>query len=699
MQQANSVGLSEDIAQKVRNGTIDIVEYDGDTAEKIKDYQEWYEKALDCNDAIQELNESLAELYESRFDNIATDYENQLSMIEHMVTSYENGIDELEEYGYLTSTKFYEALQTTNDEEIRLLNEQLASLTEQLDKAVDSGTIKEGSESWYEMKQQINEVTEAIQEANVEAASLINSIREAKWERFDYLQNYISDLTEEANFLIDLMDIQELYTDKGQLTEHGLSTMGLHGQNYNVAMRQADLYADEISKINDELANDPNNTKLIDRKLELVEAQREAISAAESEKDAIVDMVREGIELELDALQELIDKYNESMDSAKDLYDYQNSIREQTEEIAALQKQLSAYAGDTSEENKAVIQRIEADLKEAEENLDETQYERYISEQQKLLDELYSEYEMILNQRLDNVDALISDMISEINSGATTINDTIQGAASSVGYTISTGMSQIWSNLSELVNILSPYKEDNLQGDITGDGKITKEDASEALRAAVQLGTLTDEQKAKVDMNGDGKFTTADARLILRLVSSLDMTVDDIISFIENLGENSDAWADKLIDAIQEKENEQGSYKRYASGGLVDRTGFAYLDGTPSNPEMVLNATDTSNFIALKDALASVAKNGGTIGDLFSGEYGSAQVLSSLANISIPRQLSRIGNVEVNYQVSIPIDHVQDYNDFMNQMQRDGKFERMIQSMTVDRLVGGSKIAKNRYEW
>jgi hypothetical protein len=32
-------------------------------------------------------------------------------------------------------------------------------------------------------------------------------------------------------------------------------------------------------------------------------------------------MVREGIELELDALDELINKYEEAIDSQKDLYD------------------------------------------------------------------------------------------------------------------------------------------------------------------------------------------------------------------------------------------------------------------------------------------------------------------------------------------------------------------------------------------
>ena len=53
---------------------------------------------------------------------------------------------------------------------------------------------------------------------------------------------------------------------------------------------------------------------------------------------------------------------------------------------------------------------------------------------------------------------------------------------------------------------------------------------------------------------------------------------------------------------------QQGKLKKYAKGGLVDTTGLAWLDGTASNPEMVLQAKDTENFIQLKNILAEVLK-------------------------------------------------------------------------------------------
>ena len=51
----------------------------------------------------------------------------------------------------------------------------------------------------------------------------------------------------------------------------------------------------------------------------------------------------------------------------------------------------------------------------------------------------------------------------------------------------------------------------------------------------------------------------------------------------------------------------------YKKGGLVEQTGPAWLDGTKSRPEMVLNARDTQNFIQLKDILASIIDRGASV--------------------------------------------------------------------------------------
>jgi hypothetical protein len=47
----------------------------------------------------------------------------------------------------------------------------------------------------------------------------------------------------------------------------------------------------------------------------------------------------------------------------------------------------------------------------------------------------------------------------------------------------------------------------------------------------------------------------------------------------------------------------------YKTGGLADFTGPAWLDGTPSRPEYILNATQTERFFSLVDVLEGLDKN------------------------------------------------------------------------------------------
>ena len=54
---------------------------------------------------------------------------------------------------------------------------------------------------------------------------------------------------------------------------------------------------------------------------------------------------------------------------------------------------------------------------------------------------------------------------------------------------------------------------------------------------------------------------------------------------------------------------------KYATGGLNTTTGPAWLDGTKSKPELVLNAKDTQNFLTLKDILSEVMANSSSADD------------------------------------------------------------------------------------
>lgn len=525
---------------------------------------------------------------------------------------------------------------------------------------------------------------------------------------------------------------QDLYDDKGQLNNEGMATMGLHGQNYNVYMAQADQYAQEILDINEQIAKDPYNTELIARREELLGLQQDSIKAAEDEKQAIVDMVEEGINRELDALKELIDTYTDALDSAKNLYDYQNKVSEKADEIASLQKQLSAYKGDNSEETRATIQKLEVDLSKAQEDLAKTEYDQFITDQKKLLDELYTEYEDILNQRLDDVDALISDMIDQINLNADSINDTLVTTADSVGYTMSDNMQRIWDGSTNALDGVITKYGDKFDSQFTSVNSVlnsisvavasmvsaSDKKAAETVKNTTSTTTPsksastpkpsttpTPSKPAEKKVTVGGKINAKGAKIYSDSYGGGKQNqyfASDPIYTV--LGENNGYWKvrhHKLSSGVTGW-FKKGDVKSYKTGGLVDYTGLAQLDGTPGKPELVLNSKDTDNFIGLRDALRAMASQPLTIGESYAVSNilptvtGITDVSNMISKISATPTISQNNNVTFG---DIKIDHVEDYNDFVTQLQRDPKFERMIQAMTTDILDGGSSLSKYKYHW
>ena len=318
MKEADSVKLDNKIKELVKSGAIDITEYTKDTVDLINEYKEWIDKANECSEAIEELHMTLAELYTARFEMVQQDAESQIALLEHMTNTFSNSLDLIEAKGYLGGKALYNQMAAVQSELIKKYKTEIADMQILMSEAVGSGEMDIGSEEYYNMQQSINEVKEALQEAQIAFEDYNNSIRQANWDIFDYLEDRISKIVDESNFLIELIGDADLFNEQGIFNENGEAVLGLRAVNYNTYMSQADQYAREIKQINDELMNDPLDTALIERKEELISLQQDSILAAEGEKAAIQDLVESGINAELAAIKQLIDEYNESLQSSKD---------------------------------------------------------------------------------------------------------------------------------------------------------------------------------------------------------------------------------------------------------------------------------------------------------------------------------------------------------------------------------------------
>lgn len=456
MDLADSVGLDGYYEDLIKNGAIDVITVDDENLQdQIDKFQDFYDKAQDCNDKIKDLNQNLKELQKTKFDNIVSQFEDISSSISHAVTMLDKYIDLADKHGYYASPELYQKQLEQYNNTLNTLTSERDTLQSKLQESVQSGLIEEGSEAWNDMLQQIQSVNEEIVDTVVNIQEVGNSLRDLNFTIFERGQDDISNLVSEGQFYVDLLDKmnKDLYDDDGKITNEGLTVQGIHSENYAAYLKQADFYAKEISAIEAELANDPANTTLIDKKQEYIEAQRESVLAAYDEKNAIIDLIKDGYDKASDALSKLIDKRKEALEAEKDLHDYQKSIQEKSDKVTELEKQKNAYANDASEEAKSKVQQLEVNLKEAQEDLAETEYDKYISDQEKLLDDLQTEYEDLINDRIDNIDKELGDVADAVNLNRDTIRSTLENLSQDTELPLTKAMRDVWNSATPVVDL------------------------------------------------------------------------------------------------------------------------------------------------------------------------------------------------------------------------------------------------------
>ena len=418
-------------------------------ASKLNDNGKLYNACVQYNAYLdaKEADKATADLYKEtakqdkatlakeKFDNISSDYENKISSNEQKKTSINNKISLAQEQGKQVSTAYYKSLISAEKGEQSKLIKERKKLQKSLNDAVISGSIKKGSDEWLEMVSAINEVTNAIDESTQSIVEFQNALRQLKWDTFDKSLETVKRVNSEADYYIDLMSHKDM-TDKdtGNFTEYGIATIGLHKTNYDNYIAQAEAYQNEYNNIMEQIRKGELSTSdenVIQRLRDLQDAHREAKKSAEDELESINDLVKQGYEAQTDALSKLIEKYKKLKDSELDAYKYQKEITEKTKQIASLQKQLIPYSNNDTEESRAQIQKLKVELQDAKDDLKDTQYEKFISDTEDMLDDLMNDYQEFIDEKLNDTNTIL-DSIKELLGGNDGIIATLKSLDSSL---------------------------------------------------------------------------------------------------------------------------------------------------------------------------------------------------------------------------------------------------------------------------
>lgn len=734
MNKANSVNLSEHYKELVRNGGFSIEDITDETlADNIKLYQEYYEKALDASDAVEDLRSNLAELAMTKFENVSKEYDDRIALIEHHTSMLEGYVSRAEAAGFWASEVYYQKMAEKELENINQLQSKYNDLTNALNESIANGSIERYSEDWYEMRIQIDDVESSIQEANTALVEFNQTLQQIHWDIFDRASDYKDLFIEESNFLAELISRRDLYNEVGSLTADGLAVQGLHAVNYNAYMEKSEAYAEEILKLNEEIANDPNDLELIDRRNELIGLQQEAIENAMSEKDSIVDLYKNGYDKMLSSLDALIDKRKTLLDETKSLYDYEKSISEQTSNIASLRKQLQAYSGDNSESAKATIQKLKISLSEAESSLRESEFERYIEEEQKLLDSLADDTEEWVNTRLDNIDGLVSEAIQATNDNSATISGVITSTAETLGYTLSEYANMLWSGDNDNTTLLLKAYEDVSLGVDVGvtrletvlnsiDQKIQTMVEDLNAQATVESESIS---QPEITYNETNNYDTGDYEPPQSTSSGITFNGG---TFYEDsykggdTGNSKNQWTGHEVEVTKESGTgmvhivdkttgtvlgwvDKDQLRGYATGTTNAKKGFNLV--SEKGDELIRDKD--GNIILAKGEQIFPFKGGETVfnaaktAELLSGNLIPLSAEQLWGNIvktpKLPEMVGRNtgSNIQQDINVHFELPNVTDANSLITELQQSKRFEKIIQSMTADQMLGKGSLGKFTY--
>lgn len=540
--QANAVGLNGSIAAKVRDGSIDISKFGEDTQKKIQEYQKWYDKMLDCKQAIKDLQAEQNKLAKTKLDKIVEKYDQRISYASSKRETYEAEMNYRETAGYskLSGRQKYiykAAIEKEEYNQAKIHNAANAYYKE-YQKQLKNGKIKKGDANWFAAHEQIQAYNQALYESKIAIEEFNQKIRElgitklqyaldkvtrwidqlkgilnlksargeritekdymkqvtanndsimaenkllkkylaeqrnyeygsekweefaekiagcknninellianeelkdsivsARWREFDDLHDRIDTSITEIEFLRGMLS-EANFDEEGKLTNAGAANIALIGQGMSLQKQTIADFTVALQKLDEELANgNISQDEYNVRQKEYLGIIRDAAGAVHDYEKELIDLYTTQLQTQNDAIQDEIDLRSEALKKKEEYYQFDKKLRKQTKDLQTLKAQAAALEGVTTAAGKAQLAKLNAQISEAQDNLDDTlhdhEYEFRISgyedlskDVQKQLDETIREIEInaelqqqIVNDMLGNIKTNYSAAYSEINS-------------------------------------------------------------------------------------------------------------------------------------------------------------------------------------------------------------------------------------------------------------------------------------------
>lgn len=381
-------------------------------------------------------------------------WENRIGANQARYEQIQNEIDLLEAKGQKADVSFYEEQMKLEGQRLTLLEGQKAAALAYL------ATLEEGSEEWWEVANTLNDIEGELDDVTASIVDLQDAIGEIDTYKFEEFNNRLDDITSKLGTIRDLIapdGEEDWFDDEGNWTEEGVAVLGTYIQEletYKNGLAEAeDAYANYVKEYagNEEYyakLGIHSEQELYDKRQELIEQQYDYAQSISDTEQSVVDMYESNIDAIEEYTETLIDSYNDYIDSVKealdaerDLYDFKKNVQKQSKDIAAIERRIASLSGSTNASDIAERRKLEAELYESRESLNDTYYDHARSAQDEALDAEQVAYEESMNKFIEGIR-------TSLETATMNMDEFLMGVTSMVMYNADT--------------VLTKYQETNL---------------------------------------------------------------------------------------------------------------------------------------------------------------------------------------------------------------------------------------------
>lgn len=400
---------------------------------------EWYEAQAALNGFKEEAAEAettLIELQDQLRELDLLKLQQAIDELDRTAKRLENNTDLTESKGEQISEKDLQSqLDNANAQIQANYNKRQELLREQAKYDV-------GSEKYNEIAEEIEKLDDSIYDAMENIEELKNKIWEVRWEPFFDGQEALDNLIKQTDDLRGLLNSDAFVGKNGGLTLDGIANIALINQGMIAAKQQIKNYNEALKKLDEDLKNGNISTsEYKEQQKEFMDGIANSVGVVEDYRDSIVDLYKQQLEAENDMAQKSIDKYSELLDIKKKNAEYSKNLRKQTKDINVLKTQIAALDSVNNEAAKAEKKRLEAQLADAESQLEDTrrdhEYDVRKNGYEGLSDDLNKELEDTLNDityNSEKQEQVISNMLGKIVGMYDKAYDKIQQIINSTGF-------------------------------------------------------------------------------------------------------------------------------------------------------------------------------------------------------------------------------------------------------------------------